>query len=247
MREHCVLCHAMLKLLVCRGVKPPPVLHQMSRSWSAPANLSFSTMRHSAQLAQLLTTANMLDEQRLTIGSRSTLLLCLLLAGRLGREAAGQSQPLGLLCIMHPERTTAPTCFARAGDMGGTWSCRRHSLRHIWSGIKSARAPMNWPACSSTTQHSMATDEGVSQSATSALCMCEKRPNRMSGRLLLNAINCPAICKQNHNCNTSLCTLTVLSQHVNQTSLPRNDLSKQRDHAIMPNCFSKQKPKKNPP
>lgn len=35
------------------------------------------------------------------------------------------------------------TCLARAGDMGGTLSCRRHSLRQIWSGTKSARAPMN--------------------------------------------------------------------------------------------------------
>lgn len=46
------------------------------------------------------------------------------------------------------------TCLARAGDMGGTLSCSKHSLRQIWSGTKSARAPMNWPACSSTAQHS---------------------------------------------------------------------------------------------
>jgi hypothetical protein len=80
---------------------------------------------------------------------------------------------------------------------------------------------MNWPACSSTTQHSMATDGGVSQSATSALCMCENRPNRMPGRLLLNAINCLAICKQDHDCNTSLCALTVLAQHVPELALAR--------------------------
>lgn len=41
------------------------------------------------------------------------------------------------------------TCRVRSGDIGGTRSCSRHSCRQICSGTKSARAPINCPACSS--------------------------------------------------------------------------------------------------
>jgi hypothetical protein len=37
--------------------------------------------------------------------------------------------------------------LARSGLMGGTLSCNRHSLAQICSGTKSARAPINCPAC----------------------------------------------------------------------------------------------------
>lgn len=48
-----------------------------------------------------------------------------------------------------------PTWRARSGVMGGTLSCSRHSFWQICSGTKSARAPINWPACNRTrTKHS---------------------------------------------------------------------------------------------
>lgn len=64
-----------------------------------------------------------------------------------------------LLPVQHTQRCAAlqaacciytlcvRTWRARAAGMGGTRSCSRLNLRHICSGIKSARAPINCPAC----------------------------------------------------------------------------------------------------